>query len=386
MKNFCIKFFLLSFLLLNLTIAANSKNQSLRIGAILPLTGDYQELGNKILKTFELTIFELSNVDVTLIPFDNNSTEAGTRFAFKELQTQKVDIVLGPIFMKNLLSIVQEENFSKYIFISLSNNNVGLPSNVISFGVNLDSQILALRSTINDKNKKKIFFADNSEFSMNVLKKIEEIKIPLSAKYQYSNFDEINEKAKMATSYNYRHKKLLDLITELKKSDNSSDQAKVKSLEKKDTLEGVSYQQVIVPLFDDDLISVVSFFDYYDVNYKDAAFVTLNQWFNQKLLLEPSLQNIIFPSINYSNFQELNKKLKENYNIEISNIEILAYDIIPLLVSSWYDKKNDFFSTEDFVGKEFRGKSGIFKINNQNYADRKLDLYQIKNKSFVKIN
>jgi len=386
MKNFCIKFFLLSFLLLNLTIAANSKNQSLRIGAILPLTGDYQELGNKILKTFELTIFELSNVDVTLIPFDNNSTEAGTRFAFKELQTQKVDIVLGPIFMKNLLSIVQEENFSKYIFISLSNNNVGLPNNVISFGVNLDSQILALRSTINDKNKKKIFFADNSEFSMNVLKKIEEIKIPLSAKYQYSNFDEINEKAKMATSYNYRHKKLLDLITELKKSDNSSDQAKVKSLEKKDTLEGVSYQQVIVPLFDDDLISVVSFFDYYDVNYKDAAFVTLNQWFNQKLLLEPSLQNIIFPSINYSNFQELNKKLKENYNIEISNIEILAYDIIPLLVSSWYDKKNDFFSTEDFVGKEFRGKSGIFKINNQNYADRKLDLYQIKNKSFVKIN
>ena len=386
MKNFCIKFFLLSFLLLNLTIAANSKNQSLRIGAILPLTGDYQELGNKILKTFELTIFELSNVDVTLIPFDNNSTEAGTRFAFKELQMQKVDIVLGPIFMKNLLSIVQEENFSKYIFISLSNNNVGLPSNVISFGVNLDSQILALRSTINDKNKKKIFFADNSEFSMNVLKKIEEIKIPLSAKYQYSNFDEINEKAKMATSYNYRHKKLLDLITELKKSDNSNDQAKVKSLEKKDTLEGVSYQQVIVPLFDDDLISVVSFFDYYDVNYKDAAFVTLNQWFNQKLLLEPSLQNIIFPSINYSNFQELNKKLKENYNIEISNIEILAYDIIPLLVSSWYDKKNDFFSTEDFVGKEFRGKSGIFKINNQNYADRKLDLYQIKNKSFVKIN
>ena len=386
MKNFCIKFFLLSFLLLNLTIAANSKNQSLRIGAILPLTGDYQEVGNKILKTFELTIFELSNVDVTLIPFDNNSTEAGTRFAFKELQTQKVDIVLGPIFMKNLVSIVQEENFSKYIFISLSNNNVGLPSNVISFGVNLDSQILALRSTINVKNKKKIFFADNSEFSMNVLKKIEEIKIPLSAKYQYSNFDEINEKAKMATSYNYRHKKLLDLITELKKSDNSSDQAKVKSLEKKDTLEGVSYQQVIVPLFDDDLISVVSFFDYYDVNYKDAAFVTLNQWFNQKLLLEPSLQNIIFPSINYSNFQELNKKLKENYNIEISNIEILAYDIIPLLVSSWYDKKNDFFSTEDFVGKEFRGKSGIFKINNQNYADRKLDLYQIKNKSFVKIN
>ena len=49
MKKFSIKFFLLSFLLLNLTLVAESKNQSLRIGAILPLSGDYKEIGNKIL-------------------------------------------------------------------------------------------------------------------------------------------------------------------------------------------------------------------------------------------------------------------------------------------------------------------------------------------------
>ena len=209
MKKFSIKFFLLSFLLLNLTLVAESKNQSLRIGAILPLSGDYKEIGNKILKTFELTIFELSNVDITLILFDNQSTEAGTRFAFKELQTQKVDIVLGPIFMKNLLSISNEEGFSKYIFISLSNNNIALPGNVISFGLNIDSQILALQSIFNQKNKSKIFFSNDTQFSQNVLKKIEELKVPLKAKYQYSNFKEIDTKAKSATSYYYRHKKLL---------------------------------------------------------------------------------------------------------------------------------------------------------------------------------
>ena len=209
MKKFSIKFFLLSFLLLNLTLVAESKNQSLRIGAILPLSGDYKEIGNKILKTFELTIFELSNVDITLILFDNQSTEAGTRFAFKELQTQKVDIVLGPIFMKNLLSISNEEGFSKYIFISLSNNNIALPGNVISFGLNIDSQILALQSIFNQKNKSKIFLSNDTQFSQNVLKKIEELKVPLKAKYQYSNFKEIDTKAKSATSYYYRHKKLL---------------------------------------------------------------------------------------------------------------------------------------------------------------------------------
>ena len=386
MKKISIKFFLLSFLLLSLTFAAESKNQTLRIGAILPLTGDYKEIGNKVLKTFELTIFELSNLNVTLVPIDNRGTKDGTKFAFNELQTQKVDIILGPIFMENLLFISNEENFGKYIFITLSNNNVTLPKNVISFGLNIDSQVLALKNILNEKNKSKIFFSDNTLFSQLILKKIEEQKIPIKTKYQYSNFNEINEKAKTATSYNYRHKRLLDYISQLKKSENSKDIEKAKLLEKTDTLGGVNYQQVIVPVFDDDLISVISFFDYYDVNYKDATFITLNQWFNKKILNEPSLQNIIFPSIDYQSFQDLNKKLKNNYNLEISNIEILAYDTIPLLASIWYEKKDELFTVDDFVGKEFKGRSGVFKINNLNFAERKLNLYQIKNSEFVKIN
>ncbi|MEK9741626.1 MAG: hypothetical protein VW200_01170 [Pelagibacteraceae bacterium] len=386
MKKISIKFFLLSFLLLSLTFAAESKNQTLRIGAILPLTGDYKEIGNKVLKTFELTIFELSNLNVTLVPIDNRGTKDGTKFAFNELQTQKVDIILGPIFMENLLFISNEENFGKYIFITLSNNNVTLPKNVISFGLNIDSQVLALKNILNEKNKSKIFFSDNTLFSQLILKKIEEQKIPIKTKYQYSNFNEINEKAKTATSYNYRHKRLLDYISQLKKSENPKDIEKAKLLEKTDTLGGVNYQQVIVPVFDDDLISVISFFDYYDVNYKDATFITLNQWFNKKILTEPSLQNIIFPSIDYQSFQDLNKKLKNNYNLEISNIEILAYDTIPLLASIWYEKKDELFTVDDFVGKEFKGRSGVFKINNLNFAERKLNLYQIKNSEFVKIN
>ena len=385
MKKILTKFFLLSFFLLNLTFMAESKNQSLRIAAILPLSGDYEEIGKKILKTFELTIFELSNANISLLPFDNKSTKSGTKFAFQELQNQKIDIVIGPVFMENLLSITNDENFSKYIFISLSNNNITLPKNVISFGINIDSQIAALKLILNEKNTK-IFFSDNSLFSKIFLKKIEDFKIPIKSKYHFSNFDEMNEKSKIATSYYYRNKKLKDLISETKNSTNPNDIEKLKILEKLDTIGGVNYQQVIVPAFDDDLISIISFFDYYDVNYKDATFVTLNQWFNKKILNEPSLQNIIFPSISYKNFKELNNKLLDNYNLEVSNIEILAYDTIPLLASLWFDKNENFFAIEDFVGKEFRGKSGIFKINNLNFAERNLELYQVKNGEFIKIN
>lgn len=386
MKNFFIKFFLLFSTLLSLTFATESKNQPLRIGTILPLTGDYKEIGNKILKTFELAIFELPNINLTLLPFDNKSTIDGTKFAFQELQNQKIDIILGPLFKENLQSISNEENFSKYIFISLSNHNIDLPLNTISFGINLESQIKSLKKIIEENNKSIVFFGKTDSFSLNVIKEIEKQKINLKKKYQYSSFNDMGEQARIATSYNWRHQKLSKEIKRIQNSKNPKDIEKLKLLKQLDTVGRVNYQQVIVPVFDNDLISAVSFFDYYDVNYNDAQFITLNQWFNKKILIEPSLQNIIFPSVDYENFKELDKKLQNNYSINISNIEILAYDIIPLLAATWYEKKENRFVMKDFINKEFKGKSGVFKINTSNFVERKLDLYQIKNNRFTKIN
>lgn len=386
MKKIFFKFFLLFFTLLSLGFTAESKNQELRIGAILPLTGDYQEVGNNVLKTFELTLFELPNVNVTLIPFDNQSSSSGTKFAFQELQTQKFDIILGPIFDENLQSIINENNFSKYTFVSLSNNISNLPENVISFGINVNSQILALKKKLSDKKKNVIFFGDEKIFSHKVLKEMELQQVKFKNKYHYQSFKEISSRVRDATSYDWRHKKLLSQIKVLQDSEDPKDIKKLKILEQLDTLGGVNYKQVFITAFDNELISVVSFFDYYDVNYNNVEFVTLNQWFNKRILIEPSLQNIIFPSIDYKNFEELNAKFKNNYNKEISNIEIIAYDTIPLLVSIWNEKKEKIFSIQDFRNKEFKGKVGIFKINQYNFAEHKLELYQIKKGTFRKIN
>jgi len=386
MKKIFFKFFLLFFSLLSLGFNAESKNQELRIGAILPLTGDYKEVGNSVLKTFELTLFELPNVNVTLIPFDNQSSASGTKFAFQELQSQKIDIILGPIFNKNLQSIINVDNFSRYTFVSLSNNISNLPENVISFGININSQILALKKKLSGRKKNTIFFGEKKIFSQMILKEVELQQIKFYNNYRYQSFEEISKKVRVATSYDWRRKKLLDQIKILQKSENLKDIKKLKILKRVDTLGGVNYDQVFIPAFDNDLISVVSFFDYYDVNYNDVEFVTLNQWFNKKILIEPSLQNIIFPSINYKNFQELNQKFKANYNKEISSIEIIAYDTIPLLVSIWNEKKDKIFTIQDFRNKEFKGKVGIFKINQFNFAEHKLDLYQVKNGMFKKIN
>ena len=384
-KNF-LKFFLIFFFLCNSAFVAESKNRSLKIAAILPLSGKYEDIGNNLLKTFELTIFELNNLNVSLLPFDNQSTKEGTKFAFQELQNEKVDIVIGPVFFEHLKEISKDPNFSKYIFFSLTNETTDIPPNVISFGVNINSQINAIKPVLLKNNKTKIFFGEKNTFSELIFTKLKNEKISFYKDYFFTDFQDIDKQSQIATSYWWRNKKLKDLIDKLNNSQNEEDKIKAKNLEKLDTLGGVNYQQVFTPSFDNNLISILSFFDYYDVNYDNAEFISLNQWFDKKLLIEPSLQNLIFPSINFDNFKELNNKFVKNFGKEISNIEILAYDLLPLLASIWYSKNEDSFSVNDFTDKEFKGKSGIFKITKSNTTERKLNLYQIQNKQFKAFN
>ena len=384
-KNF-LKFFLIFFFLCNSAFVAESKNRSLKIAAILPLSGKYEDIGNNLLKTFELTIFELNNLNVSLLPFDNQSTKEGTKFAFQELQNEKIDIVIGPVFFEHLKEISKDPNFSKYIFFSLTNETTDIPSNVISFGVNINSQINAIKPVLLKNNKTKIFFGEKNTFSELIFTKLKNEKISFYKDYFFTDFQDIDKQSQIATSYWWRNKKLKDLIDKLNNSQNEEDKIKAKNLEKLDTLGGVNYQQVFTPSFDNNLISILSFFDYYDVNYDNAEFISLNQWFDKKLLIEPSLQNLIFPSINFDNFKELNNKFVKNFGKEISNIEILAYDLLPLLASVWYSKNEDSFSMNDFTDKEFKGKSGIFKITKSNTTERKLNLYQIQNKQFKAFN
>ena len=384
-KNF-LKFFLIFFFLCNSAFVAESKNRSLKIAAILPLSGKYEDIGNNLLKTFELTIFELNNLNVSLLPFDNQSTKEGTKFAFQELQNEKIDIVIGPVFFEHLKEISKDPNFSKYIFFSLTNETTDIPPNVISFGVNINSQINAIKPVLLKNNKTKIFFGEKKTFSELIFTKLKNEKISFYKDYFFTDFQDIDKQSQIATSYWWRNKKLKDLIDKLNNSQNEEDKIKAKNLEKLDTLGGVNYQQVFTPSFDNNLISILSFFDYYDVNYDNAEFISLNQWFDKKLLIEPSLQNLIFPSINFDNFKELNNKFVKNFGKEISNIEILAYDLLPLLASVWYSKNEDSFSMNDFTDKEFKGKSGIFKITKSNTTERKLNLYQIQNKQFKAFN
>ena len=117
-KLFKIIFILLIFLSIKDTAQAKSE---LKIGAILPLSGDNQLLGNNIYQSILITIFELKNLNIKIIPLDTKSSKEGAISAFKEGINQNVDIFVGPIFYETVDNIKYIEGFKNKVFISYSN-------------------------------------------------------------------------------------------------------------------------------------------------------------------------------------------------------------------------------------------------------------------------
>ena len=361
--------------------AAYSKSE-LKIGAILPLSGDHELLGNNIYQSILITIFELKNLNIKIIPLDTQSSKAGAINAFRQGMNKKVDLFVGPIFYDTLNKIKNIEGFKEKLFISYSNREENIFPNVINFGVNLSSQINSLVKLFQN-NEQFIFFGDNSSFTKKVLEKSKKFKSKTSDVVFYKDFKDIGNQTKKITNYEERNKKHLEEIKKLEQIEDNLDEKLIESMKKHDTKEKVNFKKVFVSSFNDELISSISYFDFYDANYKDVQFVTLNLWFDNKYLKEPSLENLIFPSINLNGYKELNQKYKKNFGRNIYHLETLSFDIIPLASAIWFSTKEQQLKASMFNGT-YKGKTGDFTIK-ENKTDRDLILYKIENKKFKKI-
>ncbi len=385
------KIIILILLILSLNSKVYAKSE-LKLGALLPLSGEHAILGENIYKSILITIFELKNLRIKVIPLDTQSTKSGTKIAFQKGLREQVDIFIGPIFFDNLSEIKELEGFKDKIFFSYSNNeNNNLP-NVINFGINLSSQINALEKVFN-QNERYIFFGDSSNFTNKVLEKVKKFKSKRARTVIYKNFKDIDTKTKQVTNFNYRNKKHIREIKrlekiqkekEIEKTEDATLHAKyIENMKKHDTLDKVKFRKVFLSSYNEELIAAMSYFDFYDANYKDVQFITLNLWFEKKYLNEPSFENIIFPSINYKAYQELNEKYQKNFNRDIYHLEVLTFDMIPLIASTWFNSKDRKLKASNFNGS-YKGKTGNFSIK-ENRANRDLILYKIMNKKFKKI-
>jgi hypothetical protein len=425
---------------------AKSDEGILKVGLIVPLSGRHQEIGKSVLNSIRLALSKINNDQIEIFPKDNYSNPEKTLFAARQLESEGVRIVIGPIFYQNLINLGEVQNLT---FLSLSNKTITIPENVITIGINANSQINAIVDFIKKENlNKTIVLVPKSNFE-------DELRNALvKSKYEFMNIysydvkpDKLTSQIKQITAYNKRKEKLEKIIEFVEKGieilekeeelknlkkkytlgevdlnsvvlsekelknlkkkytlldaqinekelenlkkkytllDAQINEEELENLKKKYTLGEVDFDSVIIANFSENLKSVTNSFSFSDVTTQDVKFITLNQWFDETLLKESSANQIYFPSINLVNYSKFRKTYFKNYNKYPPQISILSYDILGLIY--YIDKvQGGDLKKNIFNKKSYIGEIGKFSFEDK-IVTHKLDIYQVFDNKFLKIN
>ena len=357
--------------------------EKIKIGLLVPMTGNNKDLGQSIIKAVSLAVKDIDSDLIEIIPKDTATKPNQTLKSAFELKEMGVKVVIGPIFYESLTYLDEMKDLT---FLSFTNKTLDLPKNVISAGINSTSQLNTIKKFLEINSiERTIFLTPMQDYKFEVKKGIKNSKIKIFKDYVYNTEPtKLTSQIEKITNYKIRKQNLEDEIYRIKNSNDINKDKKIKKLEKRYTLGGLNFDAVIIADFDESLKSVGTSLLYTDVSPKNKYFIALNQWFDSSLLNETDIQPIYFPSINKNNFDNYKEKFFKEFNEYPSHLSLLSYDLVGLVY--YLSLRTNLTNLNKLFKKKnsFKGKIGIFDIKN-NKINHRLNFYKIENKKLIKI-
>jgi len=381
------KFFIILFLsFCNLIFSINSsfaEENKVKIGLLVPLSGDNAEIGKQIVKATRLALKDINSDKIEIFPKDTQSDPNKTLRSAIELSQIGINLVIGPVFYENLAYL---DEVKEVTFLSFTNKTLDLPKNVISTGINSTSQLNTIKKFIKlNEIKKSVILIPNLNYDLEIKQGIKKSKIKTFKQYYYDiDPTKLTKQIEKITNYEIRKQNLIDEITRLENSEDLNKEKKIKNLEKKYTIGNVNFDSVIIADFDESLKSVITSLLYTDVSPKNKYFITFNQWFDESLLIETASQPIYYPSVNKKNLDNFKKKFFKQFGQNPNHVSLLSYDLVGLIyylsLKTEVAEINKAFNAKN----SFKGKIGIFDIKD-NKINHRLNFYKIEEGSLKEI-
>ncbi len=362
---------------------AVNAQEKIKIGLLVPMTGNNKQIGESIIKAVSLAIKDINNNSIEIYPKDTASKANQTLKSAFELSEMGIKIVIGPVFHESLSYLDEMKSLT---FLSLTNKTLDLPKNVISAGINSTSQFNTIKKFLEINNiQKTVFLTPIRDYEFEIKEGMKYSKIKIYKDYEYNTEPtKLTKQIEEITNYKIRKQNLKDEIIRIRNSNEVNKEKKIKRLEKRYTLGGLNFDAIMISDFDESLKSVFTSLLYTDVLPKNKYFITLNQWFDESLINETEIQPLYYPSINKENFDNYKIKYYNAFNEDPTHLSLLSYDLVGLVyylsLNSDVNNLNKIFKKKN----SFKGKIGIFDIKN-NKINHRLNFYKIEDKKLIEI-
>ena len=101
----------------NSNLLSEEDNKTLKVGLLAPLSGPYSEIGNSLLYSLKLSLEEIDDKNVFIVPRDSGFNDKDKlNSAINDLKSSGVKVIIGPIAHEEF---EQVKKYQDLIFISI---------------------------------------------------------------------------------------------------------------------------------------------------------------------------------------------------------------------------------------------------------------------------
>lgn len=349
-----------------------------RVGLMLPLSGDYVELGLDIAGGIEMALFLTSEPDIELIYLDTQGGISAYQAAL-DAKSKAVDIIIGPLFTASIEQSAEILAQAGIPMLSMSNNQAAAQTGRWVMNYLPEQQMDNLLGYLVQENKMQIaILASEDVFGSRMLthatSRLKELAISPAALTILPPDVLADEPAlKSAIKDFSRYVAPEEGVTDLPPP---------------------PYDAVILAGDADFVLRTAPVLAYYDLGPSQVTFVGTDLWTRSDLLREPSLQGSFVARAQVPQAAAFEKSWKETFKTGSSSLSRLGFDSMALITvtkrAHAAKTPNDNSLDVDWKGgliqeQGFAGFSGTFRLLPDGRNLRSYDIHLLRDGRLLKM-
>ena len=366
-------------------------NNKIKIGILLPLSGENSQIGNSLLKAAQLSLNKTENKNLVLFIKDTENKSTNIITSYYDLINENVDIILGPLFSQNIRLIDPISEDENTITITFSNNTEIKNENTFISGLTPENEIReVIKYAISRGNDKFGLILPNNKYGHRAKKLIQNLTAQNNGIVtQYILYDPVKPDfykiSKVIANYENRKLELEKKLAELKNINSIESEKEYKILNNKDTLGELEFNSLFIGSENVKHISMLaSILPYYDVDPKKVLYIGNSLWTNNMALKEPALDKGIFPNLSEIKHGNFETEYLKTFSSLPHQIAYLSYDLIGLI--SNLQKNGKSINISNLTNNNgFIGTNGLFRFTKDGDIERSLSIFQINNQKLIEL-
>lgn len=329
------------------------KSNEVKLGALLPLSGDQEKIGKNMLAAIQLAISDLSFSNFKIIPIDSVLPEEQI---ITEIIENKVDIIIGPTFSKDAKRLIGYIESGQRCFITFSNDRE-LSNHGCLMMIGFMPEESIKRLLVESLNSGHEFYAilPNDKYG----------KIIGDFILSYSNEKHLKLKA-------------LEMYDDSNSDPSKHSKAAFERLKEKIDRDTSENKALFIP----DINALKA--NIYLLPKTKIQLLGSNQWEDESLYNEKTLQGAWFASAPKKYRDKFELRYFENFKSKPFKISALAYDAAAFVTTVHKMQKNvNKNGLTDPLG--FFGITGAFRFLPDGSNERMLSIFEIKNGKIIEI-